>query len=57
MLDEQNVRVLSQLEELATLIAEFKAHMDSLRKWAEADDPNTLVQRPSHDASQETPIK
>jgi hypothetical protein len=50
MLDEQNVRVLSQLEELATLIAGFKAHMDALRKWAEADGPNTLVQRPSQDA-------
>ena len=50
MLDEQNVRVLSQLEELATLIAEFKAHMDALRKWAEADGPNTRVQCPSHDA-------
>lgn len=50
MLDEQNVRVLSQLEELATLVAGFKAHMDALRKWAEADGPNTLVQRPSHDA-------
>lgn len=50
MLDEQNVRVLSQLEELATLIAEFKAHMDALRKWVEADGPSTLVQRPSHDA-------
>ena len=50
MLDEQNVRVLSQLEELATLISEFKAHMDALRKWAEGDGPNMLVQRPSHDA-------
>jgi len=50
MLDEQNVRVLSQLEELATLIAEFKSHMDVLKKWAEGDGPNMLVQRPSHDA-------
>jgi hypothetical protein len=50
MLDEQNVRVLSQLEDLATLIAEFKVHMDALRKWAEGDGPNTLVQRLSHDA-------
>lgn len=50
MLDEQNVRVLRQLEELATLIAAFKEHVDSLREWAEEDNPNTLVQRPSHDA-------
>jgi hypothetical protein len=50
MLDEQNFRVLSQLEELATLIAEFKAHMDALRKWAEGDGLDMLVQRPSHDA-------
>ena len=50
MLDEQNVRVLSQLKELATLIAEIKAHMDALRVWAEGDGPDTLVQRPSHDA-------
>ena len=50
MLDEQNVRVLSQLEELAALIAGYKAFTEDLRKWAEADGPNTLVQRPSHDA-------
>ena len=50
MLDEQNVRVLSQLDELAALIAEFKAHMDALRAWAEADGHDTLVQRTSHDA-------
>jgi phage shock protein A len=50
MLDEQNTRVLSQLEELATLIAEFKSHVDALKGWAEGDGPNMLVQRPSHDA-------
>jgi hypothetical protein len=49
-LDEQNVRVLSQLEELATLITEFKSHMYALKEWAEGDGPNLLVQRPSHDA-------
>jgi hypothetical protein len=32
MLDEQNVRVLSQLEDLAALIAEFKVLMDSMRR-------------------------
>lgn len=50
MLDEQNVRVLSQLEQLATLIAEFKAHMDALRNWADGDGPNTLVRHSSLDA-------
>ena len=50
MLDEQNVRVLSQLEQLATLIAEFKAHIAALKVWADGDGPDLLAQRVSYDA-------
>ena len=45
MLDEQNIRLLTQLEELATLIAEFKAHIAALRAWADGDGPNQLMNR------------
>jgi hypothetical protein len=50
MLDEQNMRVLSQLEQLATLIAEFKAYMATAKVWADGDGPNLPAQRVSDDA-------
>jgi aerobic-type carbon monoxide dehydrogenase small subunit (CoxS/CutS family) len=40
MLDEQNVRVLSQLEQLAALVAEIKAYVAALMPWAEGDGPD-----------------
>jgi hypothetical protein len=50
LLDEQNVRVLGQLEQLATLITDFKAYVAALKSWSEGDGPDLLFQHSANDA-------
>jgi hypothetical protein len=50
MLDAQNVRVLSELDKLAALIAEFKAYIATLEAWAKGDGPELLAERVAYDA-------
>ena len=50
MLDAQNVRVLSELDQLATLIAEFEGHIAALKAWANGDGPELLAKRVSCNA-------
>ncbi len=45
MLDAQNVFVLSELDQLTTLIAEFKAHIDALGAWVKGGGSNVLAKR------------
>ena len=50
VLDDQNIRILNELEQMKSIIAMFKEFAGDLQSWVESDDFLNQVQRSKNDA-------